>query len=87
MSIGVNNQASKPKYEGYTSPTPATFTEGSSEAEVWLDLVTSALKGYCGAAWQKDKGPINMVSSGIAAKAATEAADTVFAEFKKRCKG
>lgn len=84
MGAGNNHQANKAPQ--HIAPTPATFTEGSADAELWLDLVSAAIKGYCGAAWAKDKGPIQMVSSGIAARASVEVADAVFAEFKKRCK-
>lgn len=69
----------------FTPPLPADLSD-LNDAEVWLDLVTSALKGYCGAAWAKEKGPIQTVNSSIASRMAVEAADTVLAEYKKRRK-
>lgn len=67
-------------------PPPAADLSDKDDAEVWLDLVTSALKGYCGAAWAKDKGPVQMVTAGVASRAAVECADAVLAEYKKRRK-
>jgi hypothetical protein len=69
----------------YTPPAAPADLTNPDDREVWLDLVTSAIKGFCGASWAKDKGPIQMVSSSVAVKAAVEVADGVLAEFKKRC--
>lgn len=83
MGTGANNQASK--QSAHIPPAVPSLTENSADAELWLDIVTSAVKGYCGAAWAKEKGPIQMVSSQVVIRAAVEVADGVFAEYKKRC--
>lgn len=68
-------------------PPPQADLSDKNDAEVWLDLVTAAVEGYCGAAWGKKGGdPINTVNSQIAAKMAVEVADGVFEAFKKRRK-
>lgn len=66
---------------------PEADLSDKGDAEVWLDLVTAAVGGYCGAAWGKKNGdPINTLNSQIAARMATEVADAVFVAYKKRRK-
>lgn len=77
---GTNN-----KKAVYTPP-PTVDLSDPNDAEVWLDLVTSALKGFCAAGWSNEKGRLQMPSSSVASRAAIEAADLVLAEFKKRRK-
>lgn len=39
----------------FTPPSQADLSD-REDAEVWLDLVTAAVTGYCGAAWAKKGG-------------------------------
>lgn len=82
--MGVGNNSHQ-KHQ-FTAPPPADLAD-PNDGEIWLDLVTAAIKGYTGAAWAKKGGdPIVMVSTSVASKCAVEVADAVFAEFKKRRK-
>lgn len=73
------------KKQSTFAPPPQADLSDTNDAEIWLDFVTAAIKGYTAAAWARKGGdPVSMVTAGVASKCAVEVADAVFLEFKKR---
>ncbi len=70
----------------FIPPPVPSLLEGSREAEVWLDAVTAALTGFCGAVWSNDGKKFSMPSQQVVAKAAVEVADAVIIAYVDRIK-
>lgn len=73
---------SYPKKSDYV-PAPQASLLSGADREVWMDLVTAALHGFSSTMWQDNNG-MRPNTASTASKAACEAADIVFAEWKLR---
>lgn len=71
----------------YTPPPFPTLVPGSTDAEIYLDLLAAAVQGYASSQWSRSTGELKMASSSVASQSAVELADYTFAEYKLRTQG